>query len=468
MQAAQPFPAEPASADFTTRGRVRSYGASAGSGEFGGPGHSRSSGDFPAPPGSQASGDFPAPARSQASGEFPGPARSRPAREPASHRRAASPGFVPPADIRPADIRPADIRPADIRPADIRPADIRPADIRPGDSASFGGYSTSGGSPRPRAAPAMTPGGVGGPPGLRAVGARGTAEITGRISLDGSTGFLSEPGRYLLYASLACPWSQRAMIVRRLLGLERVIGLSLVDPILTEQGWRFPAETGGRDPVTGAQLVADLYLAADPGYSGRPTLPLLWDTRTNRIVTNDAAQITVQMETEFGSLGRPGAPDLYPPAQRREIDAIATLIHHTVNNGVYKAGLATTQASYEEAFDALFTTLDALEERLARRRFLLGPRLTEADVRLFPTLARFDAVYYLLCKCNLHRLAEYPYLWAYARDLYQRPGFGDTTDFVQIKLHYYQAQSWLNPSRIVAKGPYVSWLEPHNRGRMPG
>ncbi len=297
---------------------------------------------------------------------------------------------------------------------------------------------------------------------------RGSAEFTRRISRDGSTGFLAEPARYHLYASLACPWSQRALIVRRLLGLERVIGLTLTDPVPAERGWRFPAETGSRDPLTGARFLSELYLATDPGYTGRVSLPVLWDTRTQRIVTNDFAQLTVQLETEFGAYCRPGAPDLYPAAQRREIEAVATLVHHTVNNGVYKAGLAATQADYELAFDAIFTTMDALEERLARRRFLLGPQPTDADVRLFPTLARFDAVYYLLYKCNLHRLADYPSLWAYARDLYQQPGFRDTTDFVQIKLHYYQAHSWINPTRIVPKGPYVSWLEPHGRERMPG
>ncbi|HUA41822.1 MAG TPA: glutathione S-transferase C-terminal domain-containing protein [Streptosporangiaceae bacterium] len=299
-------------------------------------------------------------------------------------------------------------------------------------------------------------------------GGRGPAEITGRISRDGSTGFVAVPGRYHLYTSLACPWSQRALIVRQLLGLDQVIGLSLADPVSDERGWRFPDQTGGRDPLTGARYVSELYLATDPSYSGRVSLPLLWDIRGQRIVTNDPTQITVQMETAFAGFWRPGAPDLYPAAQRREIEAIATLIHHTVNNGVYKAGMATTQAEYEEAFDALFTTLDTIEERLGRRRFLLGGHLTEADVRLYPTLARFDAVYYLLYKCNLHRLVDYPYLWAYARDLYQRPGFGDTTDFVQIKLHYYQTQVWINPSGIVPKGPYVSWLEPHGRERMPG
>jgi putative glutathione S-transferase len=299
-------------------------------------------------------------------------------------------------------------------------------------------------------------------------GVRAAPEITGRFSRDGSSGFPVEPGRYQLYASLADPWSQRALIVRRLLGLERVIGLSLTEPVVGDHGWRFPDQTGGRDPLTGAYYLSELYLATDSAYAGRATVPLLWDTRAHRIVTNDFAQITVQMETAFSPFHRPGAPDLYPAAQRRDIEALATLIHHAVNNGVYKAGMATTQASYEEAFDALFATLDALEERLARRRFLLGSQLTEADVRLFPSLARFDAVYYLLYKCNLHRLVDYPHLWGYARDLYQRPGFGDTTDFFQIKRHYYQSQVWINPTGIVPKGPYVSWLEPHGRDRMPG
>jgi putative glutathione S-transferase len=292
--------------------------------------------------------------------------------------------------------------------------------------------------------------------------------FTGWISSDGSSDFLAEPARYQLYACLACPWSHRALIVRSLLGLDGVIGLSLTDPIRDDRGWRFPDSQGGRDLVTGARFLSELYLATDPGYTGRCTVPLLWDTRTQRIVTNDFPQITVMLETEFGAFHRPGAPELYPVARRREIDAVAALIYTTVNNGVYKAGLATTQAAYEEAFDALFTTLGALEERLARRRFLLGSQLSEADVRLYPTLARFDAVYYLHYKCNLHRLADYPNIWAYARDLYQRPGFGDTTDFTQIKLHYYQTQDWINPSRIVPKGPYVSWLAPHGRESLAG
>jgi putative glutathione S-transferase len=287
-----------------------------------------------------------------------------------------------------------------------------------------------------------------------------------RITGDGSSGYLAEPGRYQLYASLADPWAQRAMIVRRLLGLERVIGLSLVDPIRDERGWRFPASNGGVDPVTGARFVSDLYLITDPGFRGRFTVPFVWDTRSQRIVDNDFQQITISLETEFRGYHRPGAPDLYPAPQRAEIDALSTLIYHAVNNGVYKAGLATSQAAYEEAFDTLFSTLSALEERLVRRRYLLGDNLTEADVRLYPTLARFDAVYYLLYKCNLNRLVDYPGLWGYARDLYQTPGFGDTTDFAQIKRHYYQTQDWINPNRLVPKGPYVNWLSPHDRERM--
>jgi putative glutathione S-transferase len=296
---------------------------------------------------------------------------------------------------------------------------------------------------------------------------RSAGEIAGRVSRDGSSGFPVEPGRYHLYASLACPWSQRALIVRRVLGLEGVVGLSLTDPLLSEQGWQFPDQSAGRDPLTGARYLSELYLASNQGYTGHATVPLLWDSKTQRIVTNDFSQLTVQLETEFAAYHRPGAPDLYPADQRRDIDALGTLIYHAVNNGVYRCGFASSQAAYEQAFDSLFATLDALEERLARRRFLLGSQLTEADVRLFPTLVRFDAVYYTLYKCNLHPLPNYRQLWDYARDLFQRPGFGDTTDFFQIKRHYYQA-GWINPAGIVPKGPYVNWLEPHDRDRMPG
>lgn len=291
--------------------------------------------------------------------------------------------------------------------------------------------------------------------------------FTGRITADGASGFPAAPGRYHLYVSLASPWAHRTLIVRRLLGLEQVIGATVVDPIKDERGWRFTASPGGRDPVTGAWFLAELYHLTDPTYAGRCTVPCIWDTRTRRIISNDFAQMTLTFETEFRAWHRPGAPDLYPVSRRSEINALSALIYHTVNNGVYKAGYATTQAAYEEAFDALFTTLDALEQRLARRRFLLGDQLTEADVRLYPTLARFDAVYYPHFKCNLRRIADYPNLWAYSRELYQRRGFGDTTDFDQIKRHYFQTHLQLNPSGIVPKGPYANWLAPHSRDHLP-
>ncbi|HYK34068.1 MAG TPA: glutathione S-transferase C-terminal domain-containing protein, partial [Streptosporangiaceae bacterium] len=290
--------------------------------------------------------------------------------------------------------------------------------------------------------------------------------FNGRITRDGSSGFPAEPGRYQLYASLACPWSQRALIVCRLLGLDRVIGLTLTDPVADERGWRF--SEGNGDPLTGARLLSDLYRATEPSYLGPYSVPLIWDMHSRRIVSNDVAQITIMLETEFRPFHKPGAPDLYPAARRRDIESLATLIFHTVNTGVYKAGLATTQESYEQAVEAVFTTLDALDERLARRRFLLGDLLTEADVRLYPTLARFDAVYYQMFNCNLRRLSDYPHLWAYARDLYTHPGFGETTDLGQIKRHYYQSTEWGDTGNrskygIIPIGPQLSWTEPHGR-----
>jgi len=293
--------------------------------------------------------------------------------------------------------------------------------------------------------------------------------FTSRITRDGSSEFPVEASRYQLYASLGCPWSQRALIACRLLGLDRVIGLTLTDPVADEHGWKFSDDSG--DPLTGARFLSDLYLATDPGYQGSFTVPLIWDLRTRRVVSNDVAQITVMLETEFRPFHKPGAPDLYPAARRREIESLATLIFHTVNTGVYKAGLATTQASYEQAVEGLFTTLDALDERLARRRFLLGDLLTEADVRLYPTLARFDAVYYHKFNCNVRRLSDYRHLWAYTRDLYNHPGFGETTDLRQIKRHYYQSAEWNTASAkyaIIPIGPQINWNEPHGRARMPG
>ncbi|WP_433327242.1 glutathione S-transferase family protein [Spirillospora sp. CA-294931] len=283
--------------------------------------------------------------------------------------------------------------------------------------------------------------------------------FTEEITADGSSGLRAEPGRYRLLVCYACPWAQRTLIVRRLLGLEDAISVGVVDPIRDERGWRFP----GGDPVTGAEFISELYLAADPSFEGRYTVPCVWDSVTGRLVTNDFPRITLMMETEFAAFHAPGAPDLYPEKLRPEIDALNELVYATVNNGVYKAGIATEQAVYEEAVDALFATLDRLEERLAGRRYLLGDAITEADVRLYPTLARFDAVYHGHFKCNLRRLVDYPNLWDYARDLYSHPAFGGTTDFDQIKRHYYMTHPAINPSRVVPKGPIVDWTAPHGR-----
>jgi putative glutathione S-transferase len=291
--------------------------------------------------------------------------------------------------------------------------------------------------------------------------------IQGRFSEDGSTGFPAVADRYHLYVSLACPWAHRAIIVRRLLGLEDVISMSVVDPIRDERGWAFRDGPGhSTDPVNGFAFLSEAYLATDPAYTGRYTVPCIWDRVTRRLVTNNFPDITIDFETQFTAYHRPGAPDLYPVHLRPAIDAINELIYHDVNNGVYKAGFATTQAAYEEAFDALFARLDWLEERLARRRFLVGDQITEADIRLFTTLVRFDAVYYGHFKCNLRRLVDYPNLWAYARDLYQRPGFGETVNYDHIKRHYYMTHEQLNPMRIVPKGPAIDWMAPHDRGHF--
>lgn len=287
-----------------------------------------------------------------------------------------------------------------------------------------------------------------------------------RVTADGSSGFKAEPGRYHLYVSLACPWAHRAIIVRKLKKLEEVISLSVVDPIRDERGWAFREGPGhGPDPVNGFQLLSQAYHASDPTYRGRYTVPVLWDRVTGRIVSNDYPELTIQLETEFEAFADRRV-DLYPLPLRPAIDAINAEVFEHVNNGVYKAGFATTQAVYEQAFDSLFAMLDRLEERLARQRFLVGGQVTEADVRLFTTLVRFDAVYYSHFKCNLRRLVDYPNLWGYARDLYQRPGFGETVDFDHVKRHYYMTHDRLNPTRIVPRGPAVDWLAPHDRHRL--
>jgi putative glutathione S-transferase len=277
-----------------------------------------------------------------------------------------------------------------------------------------------------------------------------------------------EPGRYRLVVSLACPWAHRAVIVRRLLGLEGAISLAVVDPIRDERGWRFTLDPGGRDPVLGIGFLSEAYLRSDPGYSGRVTVPAVVDTVTGQVVTNDYPQITLDLSTEWVDHHRPGAPVLLPPdaADRAELDAVMADVFRDVNNGVYRCGFATTQEAYEQAYDALFGRLDALSARLATRRYLMGDTLTEADVRLFTTLVRFDAAYHGHFKCNRNKLTEDAVLWAYARDLFQTEGFGDTVDFDQIKRHYYGTHHLINPTGIVPKGPDESgWTTPHGRER---
>jgi len=286
--------------------------------------------------------------------------------------------------------------------------------------------------------------------------------FTGRITRDSASGpgegpddrdrWPVEPGRYRLVVSLACPWAHRSVIVRRLLGLEDAISLAVVDPIRDERGWRFTLDPAGRDPVLGIEFLSDVYRRTDPAYEGRVTVPSIVDTVTGLVVSNDYPQITLDLSTEWTDHHRAGAPQLIP-ADRAEMDALIEDIYRDVNNGVYRAGFATSQEAYEQAYDALFARLDVLEQRLAGRPYLLGDTLREVDIRLFTTLVRFDAVYHGHFKCNRNKLTEFPNLWAYARRLYQLPGFGDTVDFGQIKRHYYVTHDTINPTGIVPKGP---------------
>jgi putative glutathione S-transferase len=275
-----------------------------------------------------------------------------------------------------------------------------------------------------------------------------------------------EPGRYRLVVSLACPWAHRSVIVRKLLGLEDAISLAVVDPIRDDLGWRFSLDDGRHDPVLGIEYLSEAYLRTDPSYTGRVTVPALVDTVTGLVVTNDYPQITLDLSTEWTAFHKVGAPSLLPadPAARAEHDALIADIFRDVNNGVYKAGFATSQEAYETAYANLFARLDVLSDRLATRRFLMGEAITEVDVRLFTTLVRFDAVYHGHFKCNRNKLTESPVLWAYARDLYQAPGFGETVNFDHIKRHYYGTHPTINPTGIVPVGPDPSgWTAPSGR-----
>jgi putative glutathione S-transferase len=290
-----------------------------------------------------------------------------------------------------------------------------------------------------------------------------------RITADGRDGWPVEAGRYRLVIARACPWANRAAIVRRLLGLEDALSLGLCGPTHDERSWTFDLDPGGRDPVLGIERLQEAFFKRDPEYPRGITVPAIVDVPSGQVVTNDFKQMTLDFSGEWRKFHREGAPELYPEPLRDEIDDVAEKVFRDVNNGVYKAGFATTQAAYEEAYRALFARLDWLSDRLAGQRYLVGDTITEADVRLFTTLVRFDSVYHGHFKCNRQKLTELPVLWAYSRDLFQTPGFGDTIDFDQIKEHYYVVHRSVNPTGIVPLGPDPSgWLTAHGREELGG
>ncbi len=274
-----------------------------------------------------------------------------------------------------------------------------------------------------------------------------------------------EPGRYRLVAAQACPWANRTLIVRHLLGLEDVLSVGLPGPTHDQRSWTFDLDPGGVDPVLGIHFLKDAYEKRFPGYPRGITVPAIVDVASGEVVTNDFPWITHDLFFEWREHHRPDAPDLWPAAQREEMEEVMQRVFTEVNNGVYRCGFAGSQEAYDAAYDRLWAAMDWLEERLATRRYLMGEQITEADVRLFTTLARFDAVYHGHFKCNRNKLTEMPHLWGYARDLFQTPGFGETIDFDQIKAHYYVVHTDINPSGIVPQGPDPAvWLTPHGRG----
>lgn len=298
---------------------------------------------------------------------------------------------------------------------------------------------------------------------------RDTNYIETRITRDAADGFGVEAGRYRLIAARACPWANRSIIVRRLLGLEDAISLGTPGPTHDKRSWTFDLDPDGKDPVLGIKRLQEAYFARDPEYPRGITVPAVVDIPSGAVVTNNYPQITLDFSTEWTEFHREGAPQLYPEELRHEIDDVNQRVFTEVNNGVYRCGFAGSQETYEAAYDRLFAALDWLEERLSMQRYLVGDTITEADVRLFTTLVRFDPVYHGHFKCNRNKLTEMPALWGYARDLFQTPGFGDTVDFDQIKQHYYIVHEDINPTGIVPKGPELeSWHSRHGRERLGG
>ena len=287
------------------------------------------------------------------------------------------------------------------------------------------------------------------------------------VTGDGSSPFPAEPERYRLYLSLACPWAHRTLIFRRLKRLEDAIPVTGVDPYMGPDGWEFTGrDECGPDPELGATYLRELYQASRDGYTGRVTTPFLWDRKTRTIINNESADIVRMLNRAFDAFGDPGV-DFHPPHLAAAIDEVNADIYQNVNNGVYECGFARSQQAYDRAFEALFRTLDALEARLSRQRYLVGDRVTEADWRLFVTLIRFDAVYVSHFKCNQRRIADYPNLSNYTRELYQVAGVAGTTSFAHIKEHYYRSHGSLNPGGVVPKGPVLDFDAAHDRGRLP-
>ncbi|WP_417465711.1 glutathione S-transferase family protein [Kordiimonas sp.] len=292
---------------------------------------------------------------------------------------------------------------------------------------------------------------------------RNWVTATGEAGPSGSGGFKAEAGRYHLYVSLACPWAHRTLVMRALKGLERMISVSVVGTDMLENGWTFNEKNGSTgDPLYGARFLHEVYTRAKSDYSGRVTVPVLWDKKTGTIVSNESAEIIRMLNSAFDGIGAKEG-DYYPEALRDVIDDINERVYHTVNNGVYKAGFATTQSAYEEAVVPLFETLDWLEEHLAENRYLAGDSITEADIRLFTTLVRFDPVYVGHFKCNIRRIADYAELSAYMREIYQLPGVRETVDMSHIKAHYYKSHKTINPSGIIPHGPVMDLDAPHGR-----